>query len=99
MNYSSQVLPHPSTDNPIPARKYPSQQPDLRKLFFEMNIGYQIQRRWPTNEEVGFYCIATSYLRKDSAMERITEFVNKHLMPYEVIDGEGLTFFVHDMLN
>ncbi|WP_438980307.1 hypothetical protein [Polynucleobacter sp.] len=77
----------------------PSKQMELRSLFWELNIGYTIQENLKTGEELGFYCVATSYLRKDSAMERIREFVDAHLLPYEVIDGSGLTFFVHDHLN
>ena len=84
---------------PLTARRMPSQQISLRDKFREMNIGYQIQHDWKTNDEKGFYCIATSYLRKDSAMERIVAFIDSHNLPYEVIDGSGLTFYVHDNLN
>jgi len=77
----------------------PKTSTDLRELFREMNIGYTIQQNSKTGEELGFYCIATSHLRKDSAMERIAAFVNSNNLPYEVIDGSGLTFFVHDHLN
>lgn len=84
---------------PLEARRMPSQQTSLRQLFWEMNIGYQIQKNWKTGAETGFYCIATSHLRKDSAMERITAFVDAHNLPYEVIDGSGLSFFVHDSIE
>lgn len=83
----------------LEARRMPSQQTSLRQLFWEMNIGYQIQRDFKTKAEIGFYCIATSHLRKDSAMQRIMAFIDAHNLPYEVIDGSGLTFYVHDSIN
>lgn len=89
---------HPHLRQRTP-NKIPSKQMELRSLFWEMNIGYQIQHDWKTNEEKGFYCIATSYLRKESAMERIVAFIDSHNLPYEVIDASGLTFYVHDHLN
>lgn len=84
---------------PLTARRMPSQQTSLRTLLWEMNIGYQIQYRGDKSNEIGFACIATSYLRKDSAMERIRAFVDSHNLPYEVIDGSGLMFYVHDSIN
>ena len=78
----------------ITLRRKPSRMIALRQLLAEMNIGYTIQQDFKTGDEIGFYCIATSYFRKNSALERIAEFIKSNSFHYNVIDAEGLTFLI-----